>query len=138
MHPRRAQCADPLQRPAPSRDVGRLTGHLINQIGILVQHRRVRRVPDQHINAVHEDALVTDGVPRRGHDRQAGKDLRVPVEQLEPRVHEAEPLIQFRLLDLGPGQFRALHVDRGVAEHRVLPAVVEMQVGVHHQRDVRR
>jgi len=73
---------------------------------------------------------VAHGVPGSRDHRQAGQDLGVPVEQLEPRVHEAEPVVQFARLTLRAVEFRALDVAGGMLEDRILAAVVEMQVSV--------
>jgi hypothetical protein len=87
---------------------------------------------------VGDDALVAGGVPGGRDHRQAGHDVGVPVEQLEPRAGEAEPVVQVRRLAPGAVELRALHVERGMREDRVLAAVVEMQMRVDHQIDIAR
>ena len=120
----------------------RLAGRQVLVGRALVHLRRVGGVPDQQVGraAVGRDdhALVAHGVPGRRDHRQAGQHLGVPVEQLEPRVHEVEPVVELRRLALGPAQFGALDVAGGVLEHGVLAAVVEVQVSVDHQADVAR
>ncbi len=51
---------------------------------------------------------------------------------------EVEPVVQLRGLAPGPVELGALDVERGVLEHGVLAAVVEVQVGVDDQADVGR
>jgi len=87
---------------------------------------------------VRATALVTGGVAGGGDDLQAGQDLGVAVEQLEPGAGEVEPVAQLRGLAPGPVELGALDVERGVLEHGVLAAVVEVQVGVDDQADVGR
>ena len=69
---------------------------------------------------------------------QAGQHLGVPVQQLEPRIHEPDPVVQLPRLPPHPVQLGPLHVERRVLEHGVLAAVVEVQMGVDDQADVGR
>jgi hypothetical protein len=69
---------------------------------------------------------------------QARQDLRVAVEELEPRVHEVEPVRELRRFASGPVELGALRVEGGVFSDRVLRAVVKVQVRVDDQADVAR
>ena len=64
--------------------------------------------------------------------------LGVAVQKLEARPREVEPLRGYRLLLSRARQLRALDVERGVFEDRVLTAVVEVEVAVDHDLHVRR
>jgi hypothetical protein len=52
----------------------------------------------------------------------AGRVRGVPVEQLKPGIHEAEPVIELRRLALGAVQLRSLDIAGGVREDDRLPA----------------
>ena len=140
MHPFGSQRMDPPYRLAPGRDVAGLTGGQLVAAGFGVLPRRVGGIADQQVEravpAADHGALVTLGVPGRGDHLQAGQHLRVPVDQLEPRVGEVEPVVELRRLAPHPAQLGALHVKGRMPEHRVLAAVVEVQVGVDHQPDI--
>ena len=100
MHPVRVQGLDPAQRVPPGRQVAGLAGREHVAGGVIVHPRGVGRVADQQVEGLatgaDEHALVARRVPGGGDDLQAGQYLGVPVQQLEPSVHEAEPVAQFR------------------------------------------
>ncbi len=100
VHPAGIHRLDPVQRVPPGRGVARLTGRQVVAGRAQVLERGVGRVPDQHVGRavgrLDDDGLMADGVAGRGDHIQAGQQLGVPVEQLEPRVHEIEPVIQLR------------------------------------------
>jgi peptide/nickel transport system permease protein len=140
VHPGRSHRPDAPDRGLPGRPVVGLAGRqlLVQRAGVLA--RRVGGVPDQQVERAvagpRHDGLVADRVARGRDHRQAGQDLGVAVKQLEPRAREVEPAGQVGRLAAGALEFGPLDTKRGVPEHRILAAVVEVQVGVDHQGDV--
>src|ERR1700691_4957424 len=76
--------------------------------------RQAGRVAHQHVELAagdaDDDALMAGRVAWCRDYLDAGQHLRVAVEQLEPRVHEVEPVAQLRRLLLGAAQLGALDV----------------------------
>src|SRR5712692_8565981 len=88
------------------------------------------------VRAFHNHALMAYRVPGGGDDPYPFGDLRIAVHQLESRACEIEPLGGQLLLAARAFQLGPLDVERRVLEHGILPAVIEMEVGVDHDAHV--
>lgn len=143
MHGARTDFVQLLERTRPVPTVGVLPTPFrkIRLLSVPIDVGRVSRVTDHHCLAAlnfDQNALMADGVARGRHHPYATGDLRISVEQLEPRAGEVEPLGGELLLFSGTSQLRSLDVERGVLEDRVLAAMVEMQVAVDHNLHISR
>ena len=70
------------------------------------------------------------GVPGCRGDPKVVRQVDIPVEELEAHAQLLDPLGDLVTLAEDPLVLRTLHQQRRVRERRVLPAVVEMQMGV--------
>src|ERR1700730_5675274 len=132
VHVPRPGGVDSLQRRAPGRPVRGLSGRQLGRVRVQVEGRRVGRVADQHLLTIGVDphALVAGRVTWSGYRPDPGHDLRVTVQELESSPGEVEPVGQLWRLAPGPLQFGPLDEKGRVPEHRVLSAVVEVEMRV--------
>ena len=126
---------DPAQGLPPGVDVGRLPCQPFHRklLEVLEDVLGVGGVADEEILAArlaHDHALVPHRVAGRRHHPDAGRHLRLAVQELEAGSGEVEPLAGQRLLAACPLQLLALDVEGRVAEDGVLAAVVPVEVGV--------
>ena len=89
------------------------------------------------VGAAHHQRLVARGVPGGRHDPQSRADLGLPGQLLVPRPGEADQVVGRVRAAAYEVHLGRLHQDRGAAEQRVATDVVEVQMAVDDQRDVR-